>query len=269
MKPFILITTLVFSAGAFAQEWVSVGAARTAAPSSQAPLIDTSQQAILISEAIDVPATTAASGSLSDELAWQVEQLQQEVASLRGLVEQQEYQIKQLQTEGQQRYLDLDERVAQLYQMKASAPAPVVAVAPVASASRPAPIAHQNNAEAEYQAAMALVREKKYAEANTAFNSFIEKYPQHELFGNALYWSGEIGLVQNELADALKQFQRVVNELPSHGKAADATYKIGVTLHRQNKTQEAKEWLNRVIKNYSGKADATVNLAKSYLQRIE
>lgn len=272
MKPFILITTLVFSAGAFAQEWVSVGAARTAAPSSQAPLIDTSQQARFISESMDIPATAAASGTLNDEIAWQVEQLQQEIASLRGLIEQQEYQIKKLQTEGQQRYLDLDERVAQLYQMKAAAPAtPTVVHAPVATANSPAQVAvaQKSNADDDYQAAMSLVREKKYAEASSAFDSFIAKYPQHDLLGNALYWSGEIWLVQNNLPEALKQFHRILNDLPEHGKAADATYKIGVTLHRQHKNEEAKVWLNKVIKNYSGKADSTVNLAKSYLQRIE
>lgn len=258
MKPLILISALVFSTGAYAQEWVSVGAATAVAPSSQAPLIDTSDQA----EIISLPNNKRATGSLEAELAWQVEQLQQELASLRGLVEQQEHQLNQLQNESQQRYLDLDQRVSQLYQTKS---APVATAA--GDAKAPSKTATESPEEA-YQAAMQLVREKKYSQAIAAFNKFIEAHPKHELMGNALYWLGEVWLVEGNFTEALQQFKRVVTDFPEHNKAADASYKIGVTLYRQNNTVEAKQWFQKVVDQYSGKADATVNLAKSYLQRI-
>lgn len=262
MKSLILILALAFNAGAYAQEWVSVGAAAKVAPSSQAPLIDSSQQA-----SIEVAAKPSKgnSNTLNEELLWQIEQLQQEVSSLRGTIEQQDYQIKQLQEESQQRYLDLDQRLSQLTLQ--SKPAPQGAVSADVK-SKPV-VVNSEQAEESYQAAMRLVREKSYPEASAAFDQFIAQYPKHELMGNALYWSGEVWLVQGELDKALAQFERVVKYYPDHAKAADASYKAGVTLHRQNKNAEAKVWFNRVIKNYSGKADSTVNLAKSYLQRLE
>lgn len=260
MKPYILISALVLSAGAYAQDWVSVGAATEVAPSTESPLIDSSSQV----QVVGLPSDNRQFGSLEAELSWQVEQLQQEIALLRGLVEQQEYQLGQLQAESQQRYLDLDQRVAQLYLAK-----PNTEAKPQADARAKAPETSTNDPEQAYQAAMTLVREKKYAEAAQAFKQFITDYPNHELLGNALYWLGEVRLVEGNHAEALKQFKRVVTDYPQHSKAADSAYKIGVTLYRQEQTAKAKQWFEKVVEQYTGKADATVNLAKSYLQRIE
>jgi len=86
--------------------------------------------------------------------------------------------------------------------------------------------------------------------------------------GNALYWSGEVYLVQSDLDKALASFRKVVTQYPDHDKAADATYKVAITLHKQGDVAQAKVWLQKVIDLYTGKADGTVRLAKSYLAKL-
>lgn len=249
----------VISTGAYAkanaQEWVTVGAANKAASSSQAPLIDTSHQAVIVDAE---PAPLRQSSSLQEELLWQVQQLQQELAELRGLVEQQEFQINQLQTDSDDRYRDLDQRVAQLFNSGV--------------ASKPMAAQTQNNElspQDAYNQALQLVRDKKYSQASQELDAFVKANPQHELTANALYWSGEVLLVEGSLNDALDRFQRIVKGFPTHNKAPDAMYKAGVTQHRLNNNAEAKVWLRRVVNEYTGKADSIVNLAKSLLERIE
>ncbi len=259
MKAVILTLALAIHAGAHADEWVSVGAARAVAPATQNTLIDSSSRANMT-----LPSSASAADSgLVAEMAMQMEQMQQELAALRGRVEEQDHLIKRLRDEQQQRYLDVDRRLSALL----STPATPSVVTP--SASVPvvsAPVA-QNPGEA-YQQAMTLVREKKFQEASVAFDQFVQNHPQDALVGNALYWSGEVWLVLGDLDKALQQFRQVVNAHAGHDKEADATYKIGVTLHRQGNTADARVWLQRVIDRFTGKADSTVRLARSYLEKL-
>lgn len=263
MKAVILTLALGVVAGAHADEWVSVGAARAVAPASSSATIDSSSRAGLAAP-VNIPASTA-SNDLVGELALQMEQMQQEIAVLRGRLEEQDHQLKRMRDEQQQRYLDLDRRLSVLLSTPAAAPAPTsgpVSAAPVTDTP-----SAQSAAE-DYQQAMTLVREKQFPEASAAFERFIKAYPQDPLVVNALYWSGEVWLVLGDLEKALQQFRRVVNDHAGHDKEADASYKVGVTLHRQGNVAEAKVWLQRVIDRFSGKADGTVRLARSYLDKL-
>ncbi len=252
----VLILALTVSVGVYAEEWVSVGAGSTvAAPAATSNYVDTSQQAQL-----SISRSGGGGGTLLSELAMKVEQMQQEIALLRGQLEQQDYLFKQLQKEQQQRYLDVDRRLSAL----------VMPIEPVISpVAQDAQAQGSSTADAIYQKAMDfLVKEKKYAEAQAQFAQLIKNHPSDPLVSNALYWSAEVWLVQAEPDKALVEFKKVVNNYPEHSKAADAAYKIGVTLDRQGKSKEAKEWLQKVINDYTGKADTTVRLAQSYMDKM-
>lgn len=263
MKTAVPILTLVLAAGVQAQEWVSVGASRAAAPAVQTTLTDSSERARL---AVPSPQAPVDQSGLVAELSMQVEQLQQEIALLRGRVEEQDHQLQQMREEQQQRYLDLDRRLSVL--MTQPVAARTEPAATTSAPAAPAVTAPAQNAGDAYRQAMALVQEKKFPEASEAFDRFVQQYPQDALVGNALYWSGEVWLVRGDTDKALQQFRTVVSDFPGHDKAADATYKIGVTLHRQGKDADARSWLQKVIDTYAGKADATVRLARSYLEKL-
>lgn len=237
-------------------QWVSVGAARPVAPATQNTPNDSSAMAVVKTPA-NIPSSVvlpASSSSLLSEMTLQMEQMQLEIAELRGRLEEQDNLIRRMSQEQQERYLDLDRRIAALL----AGGSPAVA---------PAAVVKESPADA-YKNAMTLVREKKFADANIAFNDFVKNYPQDPLVGNALYWSGEVYLVQSDLDKALENFRKVVDQYADHDKAADATYKIGITLHKKGDVTQAKVWLQKVIDLYTGKADGTVRLAKSYLAKL-
>jgi tol-pal system protein YbgF len=222
-------------------------------------------------------ASVSASGTQAAEMLYQQELLQQEVQELRGLVEQQAYEIKRMREEQRDRYLDLDRRITLLNQTPAkrtaadvpAKPAPVAAVEkvkipatnavkePVATAVEAAPVPDNKVTEKEaYQAAFSLVRNKQYAEASKAFEQLVKDYPDGNYTGNAYYWLGEVLLVESNQAQALKAFEALLEQYPNHRKAADAKFKQGkIYLQMDDKTQ-AKVLLQDVINLYPGTSAA-------------
>lgn len=226
-----------------------------------------------------------------------VEQLQQEVQTLRGIVEEQSHQIKLLKQQGRDRYRDLDQRLLQLKQVpgsssgsssvpanvKANAVSSHTAIKPVESgavssstagevrgepvATAPpietAPSAKQQRA---YQQAYDLIKQKKYDQAVDQLHSFIELYPNSDLTGNAYYWLGEVYLVMPKFEQARQAFTVVVGSFSTHRKAADAMFKLGVTYHRLDKLEDAKFYLAEVVKRYPESSAA--KLAQEYAAKL-
>jgi tol-pal system protein YbgF len=266
MNKTVLTLALVAVAAAASadDDWVSVGATRVVAPASSTP-VDTTQRNFSpsITQSVAAP---AADNTLVSELLTQIEQMQEEIAMLRGRVEEQDNQIQTIQQEQQDRYLDLDRRIAALMVAE-----PVIDDVPKVVATSGSNVASSTPSVAPgdaYKAAMTLVREKKFSEAGAAFDAFVSQYPSDPLVPNARYWSGEVNLVDGQLDRAAERFRTVIGDFPDSAKAADAAYKLGVTMHRKGDDQQARMWLQQVIDRYAGKADGTVSLAKSYLGKI-
>ena len=223
------------------------------------------------------PSTSA--GAQGVQLFYQLELLQQEVQELRGIVEQQEYQIKRMREEHRDRYLDLDRRITLLNQAASkpvavgplksvikpeaaqttlpSAVAPAPQSEPVTAALvNPAPVIDKAAEKRSYQAAFYLVRNKKYAQAVDAFTQQIKVYPDGNYTGNAYYWLGEVLLVESDQEQALAAFGSLLSHYPEHRKAADAKYKQGrIYLQMGDKTR-AKELLQSVMDQHAGTSAA-------------
>ena len=181
----------------------------------------------------------------------QVQQLQQEVMRLNGIVEQQTYELRQLKEQSLERYLDIDRRLA-------SGAAPLGAnarradAAP-AAARRSAAAAAEQPGEAEaYRAAYALVRGQEFAAAVPAFTRFLQNFPDGRYAPNAYYWLGELYLVL-EPADpeaARQSFMLLLGQYPSHAKIPDALYKLGRVHYIKGSPERAREFLERVRRDY-------------------
>jgi tol-pal system protein YbgF len=234
--------------------WVAVGQAPAAKPAVQSANNTNSRN--LTSS---VPKPTASS-AIQLELLSMVEAMQQEIAELRGTVEEQNHTIEMLKKQQQQRYLDLDRRVSELLQSPAK-PQAKAAAAVTSDGVLPA--------DDLYASAMAAVKKKDFASALAQLDLFAKNYPQHALAGNALYWSGEVELAEGNFEVAIKQFLVVVNNHPKHNKVPDSHYKLAVAYDRSGKTDKAKETLDIVIKQYKGVSDSVVRLAERYLSRLE
>jgi len=228
-----------------------------------------------VDAAVQVGAT--AGHSQAAEMLYQQQLLQQEVQDLRGMVEQQAYQIKQMRAEQRDRYLDLDRRITLLNQAPAkrtsanvaAEPAPVAAIEklkapatdavkePVAATVDAAPVQDKKVSEKEaYQAAFTLVRNKQYAKASTAFEQLIKDYPDGNYTGNAYYWLGEVLLVESKHEQALKAFETLLEKYPAHRKAADAKFKQGKIYLQMGDKVQAKVLLQDVIDLHAGTSAA-------------
>jgi len=196
------------------------------------------------------------------DLFYQLQTLQQEVRQLRGLMEEQAYELKRLKQQRLDDYVNLDRRLS------GSNSGAVNSSEGVVSASNPETIpASQTTAQApdemqRYRTAIDLVlRKKDYVQAVTAFNQYLRDFPQGKYAPNCQYWLGEIYLLQSDLEQAREWFSRLVTDFPEHGKASDASFKLGTVYHKLGDLDQAKILLSKVA---SGDSNAS-RLANSYL----
>lgn len=217
------------------------------------------------------------------DLLFQLESLQVEVAQLRGKVEEQSHELAKMKRNQLDRYIDLDKRLSLLLSRPAASTtttspsvsqspisAPAVNVISAASPIVSAPIQVEKpsvEVQAAYRAAYELVRSKDYDAADKAFTAFVVKYPRNELTGNAYYWLGELKLVLNDKAQALKNFEIVSTRFAGHTKEADALYKSGIVYDQLNQKSKARALLSSVIDRFP--ETNTAKLAAGYLSNIK
>ena len=191
-----------------------------------------------------------------------LQQLQAEVMELRGKVEEQAHQIRQLKQESLDRYIELDRRLGA---GGATKPAPK----PVASRpARPAPAAAAPRNETDaYREAYNLVRAQKFGEAIPAFKGFIEDFPSSRYTPNAWYWLGELYLVKSpqQLDESATAFNELLQQFPNNSKVPDAMYKLGKVKFLQGDSASAKGWLEKVTTAYPESSAA--KLAKEFLRQ--
>ncbi|EAQ66608.1 hypothetical protein MED121_11810 [Marinomonas sp. MED121] len=233
---------------------------------------------------------SALSASAAAELLYQIENLQLEVQSLRGTVEQQQHELSKMKASQRDRYIDLDKRISSLMKMIQERPAPVASIT-VPSASLPVTpviddvsqtanstpvevvsvprVIEPANAEtlAEYKAAYSLVRNNENAKAEVAFVDFITKYPNSELSGNSYYWLGLLKLNSGDPVSAIEQFKSVISLFPSHDKETDTLYRLGFAYLKVDDKESARGYLVDVIERFPNSKAA--KLAKNLLSNIK
>ena len=198
------------------------------------------------------------------EMFYQVQLLQQEVAQLRGLLEEQSYEIKRLKQQRLDDYMNLDRRLSELTQT-GTGNVPAVALANSATtAEQPVnPELTAADETADYRAAIDLLLTKKdYEGAVTAFESYIEKYPQGRYTVNSQYWLGEVALLNGKLDQAKNWFSGIVEGDPTHSKYQDAKYKLATVVFKQGDKESARTLLEQVAEGNSNAA----RLASEFLK---
>jgi tol-pal system protein YbgF len=250
---------------------------------AQAPIIDATQPA---SGGSGYPASPSGAASGQVELYRQLQSLQEEVMQLRGVVEEQGYQLQQLKQQSLDRYMDLDRRLgggaAATTPPAAAAGAaplatgiqPINAGQPVAQPSTPvdgaavqpaaAPAAGEQEA---YKQAYAKLKGQQYTAAIQSFKAFLADYPSSELAPNAHYWLGELYLVESpqNLNAAEQSFGKLLSEFPQHAKAPDALYKQGKIAFMRGDKAKAKKLMQRVIDEYGASGSSAPQLAKQFI----
>ena len=232
--------------------------------------------------------------SANSELFFMIEQLQQEVNSLRGLLEEQGYELRMLKQSSKDRYLDLDTRVLDLTKRlsgtgsssivnskkdmdsQSSSIEPVQA--PLSSFNgtpkaqdRPvkiiaaAPIKEREPTKAEtddYQKAYAFIKNKQFDESVLALFAYTENYPDSPLLPNVYYWLGEVYLASSKFEQAKTSFSLVISAYPNSQKVSDSLYKLAVTVDALGDKALAKQYINDVQSRFPDSSAA--KLASAY-----
>lgn len=177
-----------------------------------------------------------------------LEALQQEVLDLRGLSEQQSYQIEQML-----------QRQRQLYEDIANISSKPAAAVSVASSNSTTTASSTLGETASYEQAVNLVlKEKKYEAAIPAFAQFIENYPDSSYAPNANYWLGQLLYNKSEFVGATKAFTTVVDKFKDSGKRGESLVKLGMISEKTGDKAKAKAYYQQVVKEYANSAAARI-----------
>ena len=235
------------------------------------------------------------------DLLQQIERVQGEVRLLRGEIENLNNDMETLKKRNRDLYRDTDRRISDLEslgsssqlpslqdeldeqlepdtdtgdqpvfvaeeptipQPRTSTGGPAPPSSPIGTNTRPASAAEK----AAYTTAYDLLAKGNNAEAVTAFNEFLQAYPDGPFSDNAWYWQGEAKYAQRSFDDALYNFSVVVEFFPSSPKVPDSRLKIGYALYEQQRFGEARKVLADVTEDFPGRSAAV--LARKRLQQM-
>ena len=176
-----------------------------------------------------------------DLIYQKISDLEQEIATLRNLIEENTYLIERYQELQQQRYLDLDKRLHNLLSEEKEDRATEYSNG------------QQYNSTEEidlYKGALELFEASRYAEALESFRELIISYPEGTYSADAYFWSGELYLVQQLFEDAREHYLVVVEKFIDHPRVADSLFKLGVLERALMNDQIANSYFSRVISEY-------------------
>ncbi|MCU7368547.1 cell division protein CpoB [Pantoea stewartii] len=202
-----------------------------------------------------------AQAQLMQQLQQQMSDNQRDIDSLRGEIQQNTYQLNQVIERQKQIYQQIDS-LSSNNSSNASQPAAGAGDntaagaatagndAGAAAAASSAPV-QSGDANSDYNAAVALILEKKqYDQAITALQAWVKRYPDSTYQPNANYWLGQLFYNKGKKDDAAYYYATVVKQYPKSPKAAEALFKVGVIMQEKNDTAKAKAVYQQVIKLY-------------------
>jgi len=200
------------------------------------------------------------------QLYSQLQQLQQEVALLRGTVEEQTHLIEKLQGDLRTRYTDLDQR---LQQQQEQLKQPAINDTPTSAETTTPAASTLEDEKKAYLAAYDTFRTGGPDKAIAPMLAFVKKYPDSTLTPGAYYWLGEFYLNARkpDQVNARKQFDTVLAKYPDNAKAPAALYKIASILDLQGKPDETRQKMQELVKRYPKSPEAS--LAETWLKTLQ
>jgi tol-pal system protein YbgF len=214
-----------------------------------------------------------------NELLREVDGLKRELRILRGELEVHGHEIRSLQGQQRELYVDADRRLATLEGRAPSAvPPPTSPVedrapmrpteppAPPVGAPREPPVAAAGE-QAAYEEAFNLLTEGRYEQAEQAFTRFLMAYPGGAYADNAQYWLGEVYYLTRDFDRALAEFNKVLTDYPDSAKRPNALLKIGFVHYEKGQWKDASGALSRVVTEYP--TSSAARLASNRLDQMK
>lgn len=224
----------------------------------------------------------------SADIVVQNQELQQQMAELRGIIEEQNHQIQALKDKQKLLYVDIDSRLAELElapstnttntqgqsqeDLQTSDTTPLTVEVDenynnsTATTDTVATEPKLSTYQEDYDIAFAHLRAGRFLESARAFEGFIQRHSENELTANAYYWLGESYYVKRQYPQALAAFQALIDKFPQSKKSADASLKIGYCYYEMDDLMQAEKHLNKVVNSYPNSSIA--RLAQNRLRQM-
>ena len=200
------------------------------------------------------------SNRVQARLQQQVDSQATDLSNLRGTIERNNYDMKQMVERQRQLFIELDKLRTEMNDLKkagvSTSPSSSVAGAGAAAVASSEVIKASGDEQSAYQAAVDLIlKDRDYDGAITALKDFQTKYPNSGYAANAHYWLGQLYFAKKQDVDSAKSFAAVVsyNDSP---KRADALVKLGDIAKRNNNDTAAKKYYQQVISEYPNSSAA-------------
>lgn len=227
-----------------------VGVAAPWAATAQAPISSVGSGSVE-DRVTSLERITNAQGQLLTQLQQQLSDNQRDIDTLRGQIQENQYQLNQIVERQKQIYQQIDSlssgNAAQGNTPAASAQ-PADSTAPAAA---PQAAAASGDANTDYNRAVDLVLVKKQNDqAISAFQTFIKQYPDSTYQPNANYWLGQLYYSKGKKDDAAYYYAVVVKNYPKSPKAPESMYKVGVIMQEKGQSDKAHAVFQQVLKQY-------------------
>lgn len=186
------------------------------------------------------------------ELANQIDALRQDLAKLRGQVEQVTNDVATLQKRERDLYGDLDARLKKLE------PQAVTVDGRTAQIDR--------GEQSAYDTALGQFRASDFRTSIASLQNFVARYPDSPFAPSAQYWLGSSYYALKDYKSAIAAQQVVVDRYPDSPRAPEALLNIAASQIELSDRPKARATLTRIIKDYPD-ADAA-KLARERLSSL-
>ena len=230
--------------------------------------------------AVDTGASTTATN-----INWQImqknQQLENDLRSLRGKLEEQDNEIAQLKHELENRYADLDQRLELLQQKidpeasnttednQQDTPPSNTTITNASSSTTaaavnkaPVVVSTQNTSEPSEleKAAYTVALEGGAKKAIAPMQNFIKNNPNSVYISNAYFWLAEFNLAiePTNYAEAKKNYGIVANQYPNSSRAPRAVYQLyNIAKEVDKNTAQANQYKAKLLKQYPKSEEAS------------
>ena len=237
----------------------------------------------------------------------QNQQLRAELQALRGLVEEQGFEIRKMQRDSLNRYTNVDDRLSGLElgeglntlidnpgganrtesseseeplfttpnqntnnnRLNELIPTPEeTGIASDLSRSSRGTLRPAVLSEQQlYQMAYDSVINSNFERSIAEFDQYMNIYPEGRFVANAHYWKGQAYLYLNRYSEAKDSYEVILNEFEDSAKLPDAMYGLGLSYQGLGNITQARQLLNEIKRRFPNTGVA--NLADTKLLQLD
>lgn len=166
-------------------------------------------------------------------------QMEREVQTLRGEVEELNERLRRAEQDNRDRYIDLDQRLTEL---QASGGQGLTG-----QRTDVTEVTDSEDEQQDYRRARDLIAERQYEQAITALSDFVADHPDSGLASDAYFWQGEVHTLLREYDSAERAYRRILDDYPDASKRLDARFKLGFVAERTGDIDAAIDHYEQVI----------------------